>query len=109
MTHDSHESGYAKPVAPAWQPVMWFGAEVAPVGALILIVCLVAALVPSLIVKGVAFGIGGVFLGLLRYLGDLDDHYFASTMGFTDRGEYVASATVGEYERDLNPKMFGIF
>lgn len=105
---DPFESGFARPVAPAWQPMMWFGAEVLPVGALIIIGFVVLSLVPSFLVKLAVIGVCGVVLGLLRYLGQIDDRYFASTMGFPDRGEYIASATVRELERDANGKLFGL-
>lgn len=105
---DPYETGYARAVAPAWQPLMMLGAEVAPVSAVLILGFVMCVFVQSWPIRIGIFAVVGVLIGLLQYLGKLDNRYWAGTLGFPDRGEYVASATVDEYDRETNPKMFGI-
>ncbi len=88
---------------------MMLGAEVAPVSAVILIGFVLAILIQSWPIRIGIVGAVGVLIALLQYLGKMDNRYWAATLGFPDRGEYIASATVEEFDREINPKMFGLF
>lgn len=102
------QEGRAAPVAPVYRPLLWLGAQIGPLSAVVVMAALFMYLTPITVLwkAGVAVFFTGLFVVVQFVNANVDNQWFTVNNGFRNRGVYVGSGTIEEFERDEKPSFF---
>lgn len=100
--------GRAAPVAPVYRPLLWLGAQIGPLSAVVVLAALSMYLTPLTVLwkAGVAVFFTGLFFVVQFVNANVDEQWFTAMNGFRNRGVYLGSGTIEEFARDEKPSFF---